>query len=220
MASLIHKKESKEENKTKSKVKTPPRSRVLQNPKILEVNLVRDQVKVSFDWLHNLWILALALLVALIFVWEIYAGLGWWQNQEEAKIKLTDEKIAAINSQVASLKQNNQDALDYKAKSAAFSALLGNHIYWTNFLNWLEKNTLSSVKYTGFSGDLSGQYTLSAVAPNYADVSWQVKSFLNDPLTKSVSVTSVSLAKSKDSSRPNQANFSIKLQINPSLFIK
>lgn len=220
MASLIHKKESQKENKTKAKGKTSPTPRVLQNPKILEVNLVRDQVKVSFDWLHNLWVLVLALLVALAFVWEIYAGLGWWQNQEEAKIKLTNEKIVAINSQITSLRQNNQDALDYKAKSAAFSALLNNHVYWTNFMSWLEKNTLSSVQYTGFSGDLSGDYILNAVAPNYADVSWQVKAFLNDPLTKSVSVTAASLAKSKDSSAPNQVNFSIKLRINPTLFTK
>ena len=162
----------------------------------------------------------MVLIVAIIFVLELYFGLDWWQKKQEDQIKVVSDKITEINAQVVSLKNKNEDALDYKAKSAAFSALLNNHVYWNNFFSWLEKNTLNSVQYNGFQGDLSGNYQLDALAPTYADVSWQVKAFLNDPAINSAEVKSATLAKDADKIKANQVSFSLSLQVNPSIFTK
>jgi hypothetical protein len=98
--------------------------------------------------------------------------------------------------------------------------LLNNHLYWSNFFSWLEKNTLSSVKYGGFSGDLSGLYTLGASAQSFADVSWQVKNFLNDPLTRQVEVMSASATKGKNKGQSGIVNFDLVLQVKPEIFRK
>lgn len=191
----------------------------LQNPRILEVNLVKDEVLVFFDWRKNLSLLFLVLCIAALLVTEIYFGLGWWQAQEEARSQTLQDQAVKTGEEVSALKKKISAPLTYKAKSAAFSQLLNNHVYWTNFFNWLEKNTLSSVHYKDFSGGVDGVYILTATAQSYADVSWQVKAFLNDPITKAVSVVQAeSSQKAKD--QAGEVSFKINLEVNPAVFRK
>ncbi len=192
----------------------------LQNPKILEVNLVKNERNKFFDWHKSFLSLIIVLSLASLFFLEIYFGLNWWQNIEQTRATVFQTQITKINNQIISLKNKNQAALNYKVKSEAFSKILNQHVYWTNFFSWLEKNTLSTVKYTGFKGDLNGHYTLSALAPNYADVSWQVKAFLNDPLTQKVSVLQAHSIKNTDKTKPSQVSFDLLLQVNPHIFSK
>jgi len=191
----------------------------LQNPRILEVNLVKDEVLVFFDWRKNLSLLFLVLCIAALLVTEIYFGLDWWQGQEAARSQTLQDQAVKTGEEVSALKKKISAPLIYKAKSAAFGQLLDNHVYWTNFFNWLEKNTLSSVRYKDFSGGIDGIYILTATAQSYADVSWQAKAFLNDPITKEVSVVQAeSSQKAKDEA--GEVSFKINLQVNPVVFRK
>ncbi len=190
----------------------------LQNPKILEVNLIKEEAEISFDWNKNLLVLALVLFLAGLLVTEVYFGLNWWETQEAAQLQVLSDKVVKLDSEAAALKKSASAALSYKEKSAVFTDLLNNHIYWNNFFSWLEKNTLSSVRYEGFSGSTDGTYSLAATADSYADISWQVKAFLNDPLVQQVQVANAASAKSKTKS--DRVSFSILLKINPSIFKK
>jgi hypothetical protein len=203
-----------------SKAKAEKNGDFLQNPKILEVNLVKDQALIPFDWNKRLLELFLVLALAAALVGEIYFGLSWWETQEMSKAQNLDAQTAQTNAEVAQLKNQVNAALAYKAKSADFSALVANHIYWTNFFSWLEKNTLTTVKYDGFSGDLTGAYNLTATTQTYADVSWQVKAFLNDPLTQKAEVLSAAAAKSADRTKPSSVSFGLALQVDPRVFRK
>lgn len=192
----------------------------ISNPKILEVNLIREERGISFNWSKNLATMFLVFSVAAVVLAEIYFGLDWWQKQEIKKTELTVEEIARFDREISALNNQANEALKYQEKALALSSLLNNHVYWSNFLTWLEKNTLSSVQYEALSGDLSGAYTFAATAKTYADVSWQTKAFLNDPLTKKVSVDQASFAKSKDASKGSQVTFSLVLEVNPAVFKK
>jgi Tfp pilus assembly protein PilN len=191
----------------------------LQNPKILDVNLVKDEVQVSFDWRKNLLVLALVLALAALFVGEIYFGLDQWEKQEALLTKTLEDQADYTNAEVSKLKKQIGAALVYKEKSAVFSGLLDNHVYWTNFFSWLEKNTLSSVKYEQFSGGLDGLYTLSATAKTYADVSWQVRAFLKAPFVEKVQVVT---AESTNTGQEGNSdlNFKITLKVKPEIFKK
>ena len=190
----------------------------LQNPKILEVNLIKEEAVVSFDWNKHLLVLFFVLLLAGLLVGEVYFGLKWWEDQEAAQLQVLSDKVAKIDAEAGKLKKAASDALAYKEKSAVFTDLLNNHVYWSNFFSWLEKNTLSSVRYESFSGDTTGIYTLAATADTYADVSWQVKAFTNDPLVKEVKVTDAASSRSKTSA--GRVNFNIMLKVDPSIFKK
>jgi len=190
----------------------------LQNPKILEVNLIKEEAAVSFDWSKNLLVLILVLFLAGLLVTEIYFGLNWWEEQEAAQVQILSDKTAKLDAEATKLKKTASAAVSYKEKSAVFTDLLNNHIYWSNFFSWLEKNTLSSVRYGGFSGNLDGTYSLAATTDTYADVSWQVKALLNDPLVKHVEVTSAGSSKSQTTA--GRVSFGIVLKINPDIFKK
>ncbi len=194
------------------------KQRELQNPKILEVNLIKEEAAVSFNWSKNLLMLVFVLFLAGLVVAEVYFGLNWWEKQEAAQIQVLSDKVMKLNEETGKLKKSAAAALAYKEKSAVFTGLLSDHIYWSNFFNWLEKNTLSSVRYGGFSGTLDGAYSFAATTGTYADVSWQVKAFLNDPLVQKVEVTNA--ASSKDKTKSDRISFNLVLKVNPGIFKK
>ncbi|MFA6194817.1 MAG: hypothetical protein WC719_03690 [Patescibacteria group bacterium] len=204
--------------KGKLNKKEEMRKHELQNPKILEVNLIKEEADISFDWNKNLLVLALVLFLAGLLVTEVYFGLNWWEAQEAAQLQVLSDKVVKLDAEAAAFKKSASTALSYKEKSAVFTDLLNNHIYWSNFFSWLEKNTLSSVRYEGFAGSIDGVYSLSATADSYADISWQVKAFLNDPIVQQVQVVNAASAKSK--TKANRVSFSILLKVNPTIFKK
>jgi len=195
---------------------------LLQNPKILEVNLIKDEVKISFDWNKNISILMVVLFITGVFVAEIYFGLNWWEKQEIVRAQTLEDDILKVNRDITKIKGTADAALNYKDKSVELSRLLNEHIYWSNFFNWLEKNTLSTVKFDSFGGDANGKYSLNAKAISYAEVSWQVKAFLNDPLVKKVEVTSVNSSAGKDKGKTADSgvNFSLSFELDPAIFKK
>ena len=195
---------------------------VLANPKILEINLIKEDSSISFDWGKNLSTIFLVFFIAAVLVAEIYFGLDWWQNQEMVKTQKTVVEVAKLNKEIATLNNQANEAFKYKDKVFVLTGLLNNHVYWSNFLTWLEKNTLSSVQYDGLSGNVSGNYSFTVTSKTYADVSWQVKAFLNDPMTKNASVEQASSLKLKDDDKEKkpEVHFTLKLEVNPDIFKK
>ena len=220
-----------------------------QNPRILEVNLIKGEVHIPFDWKRHLAIFLLTIIVAAAFIAEIYFGLNLWAKQEMVKADKLTAEITVLSGEVKAMQEKADAALLYKAKSSEVSRLLDQHIYWTNFFAWLEANTLSTVKFSGFSGDTEGTYTLEATTGRYQEVSWQVKALLDSPVVKKASVLQVSSSETagkvlsadeiadltEDEEASNQAtttpgqittggekfvNFSLSLEINPDIFKK
>lgn len=166
--------------------------KVLKNPKILEVNLIKEEATMEFDWKRNGRTLFFVLGVTIFIILEIYFGLSWWQQDEEVRLEGVRAEIETVNKQVAEMRLQAKDALAYQEKTKLINPLLDNHVYWTNFFSWLEKNTLSTVSYGSFGGDREGEYSLSGTAGSYAEVSWQAKQLLEAPFIKKVTIVSAS----------------------------
>lgn len=192
------------------------------NPEVLEVNLVKDEISLEFNWRKHLFSFFLTLFVAGLFVAEVYYGLDWWQKQEEEKTVALNSELQKITSQVKKINSNAKDFTSFKDKLLLTKQLADNHIYWTDFFNWLEKNTLNSVSYGGFSGSTDGKYNLTASAKTFADISWQVKAFKNDPFTNSATVDSGSSGRSEDVTVSSESpiSFSIDLEVKPQIFYR
>jgi len=205
---------------SKGKSKQPPKTNILQNPKILEVNLIRDEVVISFDWNKNLSILAVVLFITGLFVVEIYFGLSWWEEQEIKNSQAISEDLISLNKEISEIQKQADSSLAYKAKAAEVAKLLSDHVYWSNLFSWLEKNTLSTVRYSGFSGTLSGAYSLSAVASSLADVSWQAKALMDDPLTKHVEIGGAAVSGGGGQGAAGSVSFNMLLEVNPDIFKK
>ncbi len=208
----------------RAKDKTEKRA-AIQNPKILDVNLIKGEVQISFAWRQNLSKLILALVILGLIVTEVYLGLDYWAQYEEEQTQVLTIELNRVREEVRALQVEADQALAYKEKSVGLSGLLAEHIYWSAFFDWLEKNTLSTVKFTGFSGGTDGVYELRATASSFQDASWQVKVLLDDPLVKQAEISQVANSESEVEEEgevfvQKEVNFSLNLEINPEIFKK
>lgn len=219
---------------------------VLKNPKILEVNLIKDEVGADFEWRKNIKAPLFALLAVIIIIIELNLGLSWWEKDETRRLEFIESETRRVGNEINTFRQEAAPALAYQTKTIEVAKMLNNHIYWTNFFAWLEKNTLSTVTFEGFAGNVDGKYSLAGNAGSFAEVSWQVKQFSNDPNTINAKVDLASSGESRTKEeilaaqeQATQAaqnatssvslvapletsgiNFSIDLTVNPEIFKK
>ncbi|MGE5425834.1 MAG: hypothetical protein ACM3PZ_02065 [Bacillota bacterium] len=205
---------------TKNKPVAPERN-LSQNPKVLEVNLIKDEMQVDFDWRQNFGTLLFAFFVAALFIAEIYVGMNWWSQYEEERVQATQAKYDAVSKQIKDMRTESDEILAFKQRSDLAQGLLDNHVYWTNFFNWLEKNTLSSVNYLSFSGGADGEYELAATAKTFRDISWQTRAMLADPSVKAAKVDSGTAGKEEGAAEnaPEGVTFTLNLKVDPKLFM-
>lgn len=230
------KKEKKEEEEVKPKEKKEEKKKKsfqkpvdLRNPEVLDVNLVRDEIIIFFNWKKNLIISFLLIILACLFIYEISTGLDYWEEVESLKAEKIEKQIEELKKEVVELNNKANNALLFKEKSLTFSKLLDNHIYWSNFFKWLENNTLNTVKYSGFNGTISGFYSLTATAPTYAEASWQAKVLKESPYIKDVEISSVNLIEHTEITEEESGEiietsyknvlFTVNFQIEQSIFL-
>jgi hypothetical protein len=167
----------------------------LNQDKILEINLVKDQISVFFDWYKNLAFLFIFIFLSFLLVVEVYWALSWWQNynQNSFNYNHNSNSLISLSQEIREIKAPADEALVFEKQLARVAYLLDSHIYWTEFFNYLEDNTLEGVKYTNFSGNLSGKYSLSSIASDYPLVGRQAQRYFSSDLSRNVSVNSASL---------------------------
>ncbi len=196
----------------------------LASPEILEVNLIKDEASNFLNWRKFFAPLFLSVLVAAILVAEVYFLIGWWEKQESERSLVVDSNYQVVLADIKELQTDYQKLTDFKNKVDLMKNLINHHPYWTNFFNWLESRTLSSITLDGFSGDLKGQYSFGARTNTFADISWQVRALLDDEHVLKASVDSGSggIITSEDEDGnidlSSEVSFSIELEIDPKIF--
>jgi len=202
---------------------------VWENPKVLEVNLIKENTAIEFDWGRNLARLALALLVTIFVIVEAYWGLNWWEQKETARANDLTAGIQQAKQEIDQVQSQANEFITFKNKLAALSPLLDNHIYWTNFFSWLERHTLNTVTFADFSGDTSGEYSLGAEARSYSDISYQVKALLatstNETETETLKAEVLGGQSTQNQDKDGRVksgvvSFSLDLKIKPDIFKK
>ena len=71
----------------KRKQKNYNDNKSLKNPKILDLNLIKEEVSLDFNWRKNISSLLFILGIVAFVILEIYFGLNWWQKDEEARLE-------------------------------------------------------------------------------------------------------------------------------------
>ncbi|MCF7820364.1 MAG: hypothetical protein K9M44_02750 [Candidatus Pacebacteria bacterium] len=189
---------------------------------ILEINLVKDQVSVFFDWYKNLAFLVIFIFLAFLLVAEVYWALSWWQNynQNSSNYNHNSSSLVSLSQEIREIKGPADKTLAFQNQLSRVSYLLENHIYWTEFFDYLEENTLEGVKYASFSGGLTGRYSFSSIASDYPLVGRQAQRYFESELVIDVSVDSASLEIQGEDGASSVVNFNIDLEISPEIFKK
>lgn len=186
---------------------------------LLETNLIKDEIEIKFDYRKDLKAFALLFLLVFIIIAESYLFLNNWKDKKEKENSLyLGTEIARVKSDSATLEQSYQQALLFQKKLNLASNSLKEHVYWTNFFDFLEKNTLrKNMYYLNFSGDIYGQYLLPGLSNDVLALSFQTKTFSSQPLVNSASVSDEEII-SREGSEQNLISFNLNFALNPNIF--
>lgn len=115
--------------------------------------------------------------VALLVV--AYGGLRGLGLMRQASIARLDASIVETNSLIRSTEAALAAPRLTSKKLSAGKRLLDEHILWTRFFDFLEKQTLPTISFSQFRSETAGSVTLEAVAPTFADAASQMVVFRN-----------------------------------------
>jgi len=151
-----------------------------KNKPLVGTNLIRGQEFIFFNWSkaikYNI-VFALLSIITVVWVWGYFVFMNKKQDDYisplEKNLIAREEKLQKLNAEVDGL-----TAL--RGKVAVIKGVFANHVYWTDFFTFLEKNTLPGVYYDDFEGDLSGEYHLLVIAKDFNTMVAQMKIWQNE----------------------------------------
>lgn len=185
----------------------------------IKTNLIDSSDVATFiDWKSSLNILVFYSVILFIIVGGALAYFSFLENEKEKSVNIYDEDIAAAKLNIQREEKLVENGLLLQDKISAVEYLIDNHVYWTNFFDYIEKNTLSSVYYNGFSGDTGAKFVLSATADkDYFNSSEQIKIFNEDPNVLELSSQNFSLDNKASST---DVSFDIDMTMDPEILYK
>jgi hypothetical protein len=186
--------------------------------RVLEVNLVKDEITKYFDWQKAILIILVSVFISMTLLSLTYWGISWWgSNRRYDQNNAYLQNYYKVNKEIKDLEPQVNEVLKFKGRLDLASFLLERHIYWTNFFTFLEKDTLTNVYFANFSGDTSGSYSLLATTDSLDAVDAQVKKFMANPYVEKVSAGGVSIGGGKGKA---VVTFSLSFSLNPKIFLK
>ena len=184
----------------------------------LEVNLVKGEIVKFFDWQKGVMLLLVFVFASLTFLSLVYWGITWWGTSRQSVANITNvQSYYRISKEIKDLDPEVNKILKFKNRLDSVNFLLDRHVYWTNFFNFLEDNTLSNVYFFRFTGGVNGDYNLDATTDNIEAINVQIQKLLANPNIKAAGTNGGSV--SSTGGKP-VVSFSLSLSLEPSIFLK
>jgi len=190
---------------------------------ILKTNLIQGEITVDFDWGKNIIPILFSVFISTLVIGVGFIGLLIW---EDMSISRGTELIDETNDLIVLIKKAENKAEDvdiFQRKIGLVEQLLENHIYWTNFFEFLEKNTLTNAYYNnGFNGDIKGDYSFVVITDKYSSITDFVNVLDNNENVIKIDSSSakINVEKSEEDASGDLASFQLSLTLNPELFRK
>lgn len=190
--------------------------------KVIKTNLIQDEVTVFVDWGGHLKQLFFYLFVIFLLIAAGYGGLVYWEMRASQEKEVKSVEIEDLKNKIIRLSKDVKEIQDFQKQLALANSLLNRHIYWTNFFEFLEKNTLANVYYNGgFSGNTEGKYSFAATTDNYKTISDQMAVMRNNPNVINVSINSGTQStgkKTEDKAGETTVSFQMSLDLDTGIF--
>ncbi len=142
----------------------------------------------------------------------IAAGLRFgYEPYLNAQLSSLDSQIQKVGQSISASDQAN--LVTFYSQISNLQSLITNHVFFSQFLTWLEQHTEANVYYTNMVFASGNQIALVGIAQTSADVSEQIAVFEAAP-----EVTAVSLSNVTYSSSVNGWIFNVVLTMQTSVF--
>lgn len=188
----------------------------------LGITLIPEEATVSKEKTKRSRQVALLVIFAFILMLiggGVYWALKWYEGQADLDLQKIEADLSVINGKNREMDSEKVQAQSFQKKLKTVDKLLENHIYWTNFFSFLEKNTVADVYFVNLIGGSDGQVVMSGVARSYKALSRQIVSFRENELISLVSILSASASLDTEGNIA-EINFDAKLKLTPEFFLK
>ncbi|PIR13804.1 hypothetical protein COV49_00955 [Candidatus Falkowbacteria bacterium CG11_big_fil_rev_8_21_14_0_20_39_10] len=189
--------------------------------RIPETNLIRDDLVIFIDWKKNIIMLLIFAGLSFGLVGGTYWGMDKWGKDKEASSREFEEEFKKLDEEIKEAEVEVEEILIFKKKLSLASQLLGQHVYWNNFFEFLEDNILTDVYLTnkGFSGNINGQYGFAMVGKDFGSIEAQVRRFLANKYVTGVSTSQAQISQTADG-QIGTVSFNLELDIDKNIFIE
>ncbi len=158
-----------------------------------DINLIREEFVPVVDKKKILTTFALASLLAVLLVVFIYFLVDFVKFGRTKKIKELEVSLQQVEAALAQKQQDLVEIADYYQTVNQIKSLLDQHVYWTNLLEFIETNTLTTVYYDSIRATRNGAISLSAKAKDYESVHQQFLVFKNHPAVADIEINNASI---------------------------
>ncbi|MCK5212269.1 hypothetical protein KAJ89_06210 [Candidatus Parcubacteria bacterium] len=192
-------------------------------PQMLRTNLIKGEVTMIVDWDRNFRVLLPVIIMTLMVIGTLYGALMFW----EKRVRIVEEQLAGdikiLTDKIINTSEDITVVDDFQKKLQQATELLDNHIYWTNFFEFLENNLLSDAYVAGgFSGNTEGKYNLPIRLSSYEAIADQVRILEANEYVKNVKIAGGSLHvdKTEDGEGFTSVDVTLEIQLDPKIFLK
>ncbi len=158
-----------------------------------DINLIREEFVPVINVKKMLATLLLASLLAILVIVFIYFVVDFIKLSRAKKVK---ELQAELKRQEQLLVERQDDLAKIQSYYDTYKKikfLLDKHLYWTNLLDFIENNTISTVYYESIRASRSGLIDLAAKAKDYGSVWRQYEIFKNSPVVAKIEIKGATL---------------------------
>jgi Tfp pilus assembly protein PilN len=171
--------------------------------------LSREPAETS-GWSAGVVFFSGALLVVVLIIY--FAMTLGYEPYLNSQISSVENKINTLSQSISSQDQTN--LLSFYSQISNLQTLLSQHVFFSQFLSWLDSNTEANVSYTSFSFSSGNEISLTATASSEADINEQIAIFQGSPEVENVAISNVGAATGSGGG----FQFSATLLMNPSVF--
>jgi len=191
-----------------------------ERPWTLKTNLIKEEVTTFVNWEKNIVILISAFIFSALVIGGAYGYLSFKEYQTRIKEKALSAEIADLKEKIQQAKSRVEEADNFQKRLNYAAALLDKHVYWTEFFDFLEKNTLASTFYSGaFSGNTKSDFKFSVSAKSYRDIDTQLRVFREHEFVKEAKTSSASLSGNGEG-QGGEVQYDLDLRLSPDVFKK
>lgn len=215
----IFKKKEKGQGKAlpEAEAPAPAAAETGEHADILETNLVNKEIVSFFEWKKNISFLIFCLVLTGLIISFPLISLSASEKKERAKNQEARANYDFIMAKINSKKGISGEISDFQKTLKTTSDLFNKHIYWTNFLRFLEANILKNVYLISFAGDTSGKYKISARAQDFGSIVDQIDVLKNNKKVISATTQGGKLQVADDKKTKN-IDFDLELTVDPAIF--
>lgn len=156
-----------------------------------DVNLVPDDLMDELNPKKKILLIVYFTIIFCLIVALMYTAIYIYKRTIINRVTDLNIQIEEVNKEISKISTVKKEVEQINNAINDVDSILDTHVYWSQFFEFLEENTISDVYYTSFNGTISGNIVLNAIGRNFKNVSQQIEVFKQaDEYVKDVQVDS------------------------------